>query len=311
MRYLVTGAGGFAGRHLVRHLMEAGHQVTGLVRQAGSLGEAPAAEVVADLNKRPETARAVAAAKPEGIFHLAAGEVSVGRSWEDPAQTLTDNLATTVNLFEAARQLEPPPRVLFVSSADVLGSVPETDQPIAESRAADPVSPYGLSKFLGEQAAAYYTEHLNVPILVVRAFNHTGSGQNPRFVLPSFAKQIADLEPKGGQLKTGNLDVRRDFSDVRDIVRAYATLMADGKAGQTYHAGAGQAWSIRELLGLLAGMSTATIEIVTDPRRLRPDEPKLLVADTAKLRALGWQPEIPIAQTLTDILAEARNKEKT
>lgn len=300
-KYVVTGAGGFAGKYLVRDLESAGHTVVAATKDD------------VDLLDRAATAKFVAQAAPDGIFHLAAPQTSVGKSWAEPEVTIDENLETTLSVLAAAGALDPKPRVLFVSSSEVLGE--NGPDPLGEDVAPNPLSPYALSKLFGEESCRFYFRHFDVPTLVVRAFNHIGPGQRPDFAFPSFARQIAEIEksaadPKdaAGDIKVGNLDANRDFSDVRDIVRAYALVMEKGVPGETYHAGSGRPRTVRSILDALLEQSPATINVVVDPERVRPNDIEVSQSDSAKLRGLGWQPEIEFRQTVEDILNEARKE---
>lgn len=305
MKLLVTGASGFVGTHLVRHLADAGHQVTGLVRRAGSVTDERAEEVVADLLDDTAVADAIERTNPEGIFHLGAPETSVGASWKHPEETRDQNLRSVLSVLEGAKRLGAPPKILLVSSSEVPGAVEK--QPMAEDVPANPANPYAESKHAAEQAALRFRE---LPIVVVRPFNHIGPGQSDSFAIPNWARQIAGIEVAGesGMVKVGNLDTKRDFTDVRDMVTAYELLMSDGAAGEIYHAGSGKSHSLREILDWLIELSTATIEVVLDSERQRPNDIPEQRSDSTKLRQLGWEPRIELKQTLRDILDEAREK---
>lgn len=296
MKYLVTGASGFAGPYLVKALEPGGHEVIPMTRRD------------ADLLDRAATAKFIATAKPDGIFHLAAPHTSVGQSWTEPEAAIDENLESTLSVLAAAKVLDPKPRVLFVSSAEVLGEA-GADQ-LTEDCTPNPLSPYALSKLFGEASCHFYFEQFAVPTLIVRAFNHIGPGQRPDFVFADFARQIAKIEQSGkpGKLKVGNLEANRDFSDVRDMVRAYVTVMTKGEPGEIYHAGTGEARTVRAVLDALLERSPATISVVVDPDRVRPNDIVVSRSDSAKLRKLGWQPEIEFRQTLEDILNEARKE---
>ncbi len=307
MRYLVTGASGFAGRVLTRQLVQAGHQVTGMVRRGGTLEIPGAEEAIADLRHEATVRAVIKKVAPEGIFHLAAPETSVGHSWQEPENAIEANHRTTVSLLGAARSLTTRPKILFVSSAEVLGSVSEAELPQGEDLPPHPENPYALSKTLDESVCRFYDEHFDVPVSIVRSFTYIGPGQRPQFVVARFASEIAKLERTGGgTLQVGNLTARRDFSDVRDMAAAYVAVMEKGQRGETYHAGSGTDCSISELLEHLRGLSTATIEAVVDPALHRPTDIPVMRCDNRKLRNLGWQPTIKIIQTLQEALDEAR-----
>lgn len=293
MKYLVTGAGGFAAPYLIKELEASGHEVIGWRRKD------------VDLLDRAATVRAVGKLKPDGIFHLAAPHTSVGTSWQNPERTIDENLETTLSVLAAANQLDSKPRVVFSSSSEVLGD--QGEDPLGEELAPQPLSPYALSKQFGEASCRFYYEQFELPVLIVRAFNHIGPGQREDFVFANFARQIAAIEQTGkGEIKVGNLEADRDFSDVRDIVRAYLIVMEKGVPGETYHAGSGVSRTVRSVLDALLAKSPATIEVVVDESRVRPNDIVVSKSDSGKLKKLGWQPEIEFDQTVTDILEEAR-----
>jgi GDP-4-dehydro-6-deoxy-D-mannose reductase len=294
MRALVTGAAGFVGGHLVAHLQDQGDDVVAVDRSDGP-----------DLLDRPALEAFVAQVAPEVIYHLA-GWSDVGGSWLDPVATFETNANGTLNLLLACR--DAPIRVLSISSADVYGRVALSELPIAEDAPLRPVTPYAVSKvaadFLGVQA------HLGfgVDVIRVRAFNHLGPGQTNRFVAPALAERIALNEFDGTEVvPVGNLSPRRDFTDVRDVVRAYRLLTTHGEAGEAYNVCSGTDLAISELADLLVGLARHPMRLEEDPARQRPVEIPVLRGDPTKLhKATGWQPEIPISQTLADLLAEWR-----
>ena len=294
MRYLVTGARGFAGKHLVSHLKELGHEVISWGRED------------CDLLDDVKTKEKIVSLNPEGIFHLAAPQTSVANSWNFPTKTLQENFRSTFSVLEAARALNPKPRVLFTSSAEVIGNA--GSGPISEGVDPEPLNFYGLSKLLGEQVCQFYSRVYGVPTVIARSFNHIGPGQRADFVFPNFSQQIAKIEATGksGEIGVGNLEAKRDFTDVRDMVEAYAILMERGISGGIYHVGSVKSFSIRWILNLLVELSTANAEIKIDPQRIRPNDIPEQRCNPSKLRSLGWEPKITLTQTLADILNEAR-----
>jgi GDP-4-dehydro-6-deoxy-D-mannose reductase len=309
LRSLITGVGGFAGSHLADHLLALpdadsevwGCDLTGLRRPYHPNG---LRVLAADL-RDPAAARAlIDRVRPDRIYHLA-GQAFVGSSWDDPWATLETNLRSQVNLFEAILASRLAPRILIVGSADEYGRVSAAELPIRETCPLRPDSPYAVSKagqdLLGLQ---YYLSH-DLPVVRVRPFNHIGPRQNKNFVAPAFATQIAAIEA-GVQppvLRAGNLDSRRDFTDVRDVVRAYALALEQGEPGEVYNIGSGRARSIRDLLDALRRLSGAAIEVEFDPARLRPSDVPELVCDASRFRArTGWEPRIPFEQSLRDLL---------
>lgn len=314
MRALITGITGFAGSHLAQHLLgQADTQVVGLASPRSDGAPLPPwAERVellrANLTDPAAVVRALEAAHPDAIYHLAA-QASVPRAWSDPAATLTNNIAAQANLLQALVTLKLDPYILIVGSADEYGRVTPKDLPVHEDAPLRPVNPYAVSKvaqdYLGLQ---YYLSH-GLHIVRVRPFNHIGPGQRTGFVAPDFAQQIARIE--AGQqepvLRVGNLAAQRDFTDVRDIVRGYALALAKGQAGQVYNLGSSQAHAIQEILDRLLSQSSTPIRVEPDPARMRPSDVPLIVSDCRRIRRdTGWEPRIPLQTSLQDVLAEWR-----
>jgi GDP-4-dehydro-6-deoxy-D-mannose reductase len=296
MRAFVTGGHGFVGPWLVRHLEDQGDVVV-----------APGLDV--DVTDGEALAEALAAARPDAVYHLAA-LASVAESWQHPARTFEVNATGTLHLLEAARLLETRPRVLLVCSAEVYGTVGPEDLPIDEETPLRPVTPYAASKvaaeFLGLQA---YLGH-NLPVIRVRAFNHVGPAQSGTFVVSDLARRIAEAERNGARtLRVGNLAPRRDFTDVRDVVRAYRLLVERGTAGEVYNVCSGQAIAIEDLASRLLALAGVDLAIETDPELVRPVDVPVLLGDPTRIRdAVGWQPVIPLDDTLRDVLADWRER---
>lgn len=308
IRSLITGINGFAGTHLATHLQTRGEEVVGLVRERGR-GPADVVLVEADLRDGAAVERAVRQAAPSRIYHLAA-LTEVRASFEAAVETFAVNAAGTLNLLEAARHHAPSARVLVVSSSEVYGRGPHPG-PIHESRPLEPESPYAASKAAADLLAYQYWRGWGLEVIRARPFHHTGPGQRPEFVWSSFAMQIAQAEAGLGPpvLRVGNLDVARDFTDVRDVARAYALLMERGAPGEVYNVCSGQASRLRDQLDVLLAQARCPVRVEVDPARLRPDDPPLIVGDPRKLQqATGWAPAIPIRQTLGDLLEWWRSR---
>lgn len=309
MRVLVTGAAGFVGSWLVRALAAEGHAVVGASQDglapahSGAEGPDPVeAWLPLELTNDGSVREAVSRARPEAVVHLAA-QSSVGASFANPLGTWDVNATGTLRLAQA---LAPGTRLLLVASAEAYGPVPEAEQPIAESRPLRPANPYAASKAAAEMAVLQAgAGERGIRPVVVRAFNHTGPGQEARFALPSFARQLAAIRLGRAEpvLRVGNLSARRDLLDVRDVVRAYATLLARGEPGGVYNVCAGRAVSIRQAVDALVEISGTRARIEVDPERVRPVDLPLLLGDASRLRALGWAPSIPLRRTLAELLA--------
>jgi GDP-4-dehydro-6-deoxy-D-mannose reductase len=295
VRVLITGASGFAGSHLARLCADAGDTVTGVSRSGG------AGSASLDLLDAPAVSELVASVRPEVVYHLAALS-SVGRSWEAPAQTLGSNVGGAVNLLEAVRSGAPDARVVWASSCEVYG-VPE-HLPIRESAPMAPASPYAVSKAAGEQLVRVYSAAYGLRVVVARPFNHTGPGQRDIFIVSSLARQAAEARLAGAsalRLVTGNPDTRRDFTDVRDVVRAYRLLADSASAtGEAFNVSTGRSISAAGQVALIGELLDGIeVEHVVDPARVRAHEVMDLTGSPEQIReAVGWEPEIPYRETL-------------
>ena len=296
MRALVTGGRGFVGRWLGEHLAAEGDDV---VATGEEVDVTDAAAVRASIEE----------IRPDAIYHLA-GWASVGSSWGDPAAAFLVNANGAVHVLDAARRLDPAPRVLIVSSAEVYGKVQPAQLPLTEDTAVSPASPYAASKVAAEVAARQAFLGYGLPVCVVRPFNHIGPGQAPGFVVSDLAKRIVEAERTGATvLEMGNASPRRDLTDVRDVVRAYRLLTLLGGAGETYNVCSGEDVLIGDLARRLIELSGVDLELRPQSVELRPVDVPVLRGDASRLRsATGWAPEIPLDQTLRDVLAHWREQ---
>ena len=315
MYALVTGSAGFVGQHLITYLLqETDLEIIGSVYYKLPL-PADAHRVHyehADLQDEEAVARIIDRWRPAYTFHLA-GQSFVPYSWKNPWLTFDQNVHIQLNLFQAMIKNELDGRILVVGSGDEYGAIEPDDLPIDEETPLRPVSPYAVSKIAQEMLGWQYHHSHGIQAVRVRPFNHIGPGQREMFVASSFAKQIAEIEAglRPPVLRHGNLDARRDFTDVRDVVRAYWLLINQGQPGDVYNVGSGRAISIQQLLDTLLGMSTTPIRTEIDPERMRPSDIPVIVCDPSKLhRRTGWRADIPLEQTLADILNEWREKVK-
>ena len=313
MRLLVTGAGGFVGGHLVELVRREAPDtsVHGVVLPHGSLGwsSSQGARIhEADLDDPAAAAAVIEEVRPEGIVHLA-GQSSVHQSWLDPGGTLRTNVLGIVHLLDAARSAALRPAVLVVGSAEEYGPVADAELPIREDAPLRPASPYAVSKVAQGVLALLYGPSGGMRIVLTRTFHHTGPGRGEAFAESSFARQIAEIEHglRPPVIEVGNLDALRDFTDVRDVVRAYLLLLEKGEPGRAYNVCSGRGRHIREILDLLLAGSSAKVEVRVDQERLRPSDVPAQVGDPSRLRAAtGWEPRIPLEQTLIDLLSDWR-----
>jgi len=305
MRALITGIGGFVGRHLLQHLQSQGDEVCGIGRPIDCVGLPDSVRIfLADLSEREAINKVINDTRPDAVYHLAA-QSSTGDSLVDPWATIGNNLLGQLNLLEALRTQTNSPRVLVVGSSDEYGHVKPEDVPTNEDVPLRPTTPYAVSK-VGQDVMGYqYFAQHKLGVVRVRPFNHTGPGQDARFVIPSFAKQLAELEvgEREPVLRVGNLDVQRDFCDARDMVRAYRLALLAGAPGDVYNLGRGQSVRIADVVDELTGLCRLPVRVTVDHALLRPAEVPRQEADTRKFTALtGWQPFIPWHTTLLDTL---------
>lgn len=262
-----------------------------------------------DLARRTSVEALVRRVRPARVFHLAARS-SVADSWKDPGRTLANNVVGEANLLAALVRLDPMPQVLVVGSADEYGE-PRTSRALDEDTPLRPLTPYGVSKVAQDLLGLQYHLSHGLPVVRVRPFNHIGPGQSPNFAVASFARQIAEIESgrRPARLRVGNLEVRRDFTDVRDVVRAYRLALAEGRPGEVYNVGSGRAVALHDVVERLLRMSRTPITVQVDPRRVRAVEAKAAVCDARRIRRrTGWHPLIPLDQTLADTLEDWRQR---
>jgi GDP-4-dehydro-6-deoxy-D-mannose reductase len=317
MKALITGITGFAGSHLAEYLLANGHEVSGTRRVRSPMDNVSAIAdkltlIDCELSDASATHDAVKAAKPDLIFHLAA-QSFVRASWVYPGFTLFNNIGAQLNIFEAVRELKLDARILVACSSEEYGRAEEKDLPLTEDSPLRPLSPYGVSKVGQDMLAYQYHASYGMAIIRTRAFNHTGPRRGEAFATSTFAKQIAEIElgKREPVVHVGNLAAQRDFTDVRDVVRAYFLACTEGEPGEVYNICSGKAVSIGEILDTLLELTQREVKVKEDPARLRPSDVQVLRGDASKLtQATGWRPQIELRQTLADLLEYWREKLK-
>ncbi|HYA70498.1 MAG TPA: GDP-mannose 4,6-dehydratase [Thermoplasmata archaeon] len=305
MRVLVTGASGFIGRSLVRSATERGHEVVGTFLSpeeldAESRGLSNIRWERVDLRDRPSVDRLVDSARADAVFHLGA-QAYAAKAWESPAETFDTNVLGTIYLYEALRRNRPREGVFLASSAAAYGMVDQ--QPTTEDTLLRPVNPYGVSKACQDMLSLQYALNFDLRIVRGRLFITTGPGKTGD-ALNDFALRVANLERHGGpgKLRVGNLDVRRDISDVRDVVRAIWTVFERGEPKQPVNIGAGQSFSIQGIAETLVRLSRVPLTLESDPALLRPTDEREIRSDISRLRGLGYAPLVPLERTIEDSL---------
>jgi GDP-4-dehydro-6-deoxy-D-mannose reductase len=314
MKILVTGVAGFAGVHLARYLVGRGNALAGIClpgmgRQTALPSEVKTYE--ADIIDPEAVATVLNDWKPEAIFHLAAFS-NPESSGSAAKQALEVNIIGGHNLLQAALETGLRPRVLLVGSCQQYGAVADSEQPIREDQPQRPLTPYGVSKTAQEHVGLRFFLAEELPVFLVRPFNHTGPGQEASYVCSSFARQVVEIESGRREplIRVGNLSARRDFSDVRDVVPAYFQILERGKPGDPYNLCRGQAFSIQEILDTLLELTDAKVSVEVDEARYHAVDVPLLLGDNTKLRReLGWEPHYSLRETLADLLDDWRARD--
>ncbi len=316
MRVFITGVSGFAGRHLAEYCVtQKKAEVHGLQRKSSQRAAASRLPrkiklwegELLDFARLKQILKKV---KPDRIFHLAA-QTSVPSSWANPSEAFRTNVLGTYYLLEAVRELKLSPRIHIASSSEEYGRLTSKEIPVSEKARLRPVSPYGISKVGQDVIGRFYYEAFGLPVVVTRSFSHTGPGQSDKFVAGSFARQIAEIEATHGKrvIYTGNLDNIRDFTDVRDIVRAYWLALEKGKPGKVYNIASSRGIPVKFIAETLVGLARAPIVLKKDKARLRKSDVPRIVGDASKFcRDTGWVPEITAERMLLDLLNDWREK---
>lgn len=294
MRALVTGANGFVGRHLCGHLRTSGDEVLGVDREC-------------DVTNVASVERAFNDFQPDSIYHLAALS-HIGESWKNPAEYVRVNVLGTRNVFEVARRVVPNASIVFISTADVYGIVTESELPLRETHRTVPVNPYSQSKLEAELLVKNIVRESDQRVLIVRPFNHVGPGQSPKFVVPALVSRLLDARESGAaSIPVGDLSTRRDFCDVRDVVRSYRLLMRYGKSGEAYNVASGFATALSDIASDLVALIAPDVVLAPDAELFRPSEVPVTRGSFEKIHdATGWEPTIPLATSLSDVVTDMR-----
>ena len=299
-RVLIFGAGGFVGSYLCKEFLNNGYKVSGTDKGEGSALPSEVDFYKTDLMQANEVEKLIGQIQPDIIVNLAAIS-SVGASWNMPQTTMAINVIGALNIMEAARKSEQKPRILFVGSSE---EYVISENPLDENTQLNANNPYGISKVTQEQFAKLYREQYGLKIYCVRPFNHTGIGQRDSFVLPSFCKQVAEIDKSGkdGKIQVGNLKVKRDFSHVKDVVRAYRMIVESDNCNQIYNVGSGNAYSLEDMLTYIIGLSNQHIEIEVDQNRIRPTDQPVICCDRSLIgKELGWKPQYDVYDALKEM----------
>lgn len=311
MKVLITGITGFAGSYLAEYILQEkpSVEVYGIIRWRSRMDNIIHIQdklklCEADLRDASSVMEILRQIQPDYIFHLAA-QSFVPTSWKAPSETITTNIIGQLNIFEAVRHLKINPRIQLACSSEEYGLVHPNELPIKETNPFRPLSPYAVSK-VGQDLLGYqYFKSYGMKIIRTRGFNHTGPRRGEVFVTSNFAKQIAEIEINKREpvIHVGNLEAKRDFTDVRDMVKGYWLAVEKGEPGEVYNIASGKAYAIEEMLKMLLELTKIKVEIKVHPDRLRPSDVLVLLGDNSKfVQATNWHPSIPIKQTLKDLL---------
>ncbi len=314
MKTLITGISGFVGYHLTKELISSGHKVYGIdMIELPDIYDCLYKDIIftkSDILDENKIRQIILEYKPDWIFHLAAIS-SVLKSWKDKKNTLSTNILGTYNILESCTLLKNKPHILLIGSAEEYGKI-KLKKPINENTPLNGFTPYAISKITQEYLGNHYIITYHLPIYRTRSFNHTGPGQNESFVCSSFCKQVAEIEllNKEPIIYVGNLSSIRDFSDVRDVVKAYILIIEKGKPSEIYNVCSMKSYSIKEILNIILSFSTKKIKVVVDKNRYRKVEIPFLKGSNIKLKKLKWKPQYTLEQTLLDTLNYWREKYK-
>lgn len=309
MKALITGISGFVGSHMAEFLLKEGVEVVGTIRQRSRMNHIESIRshirlIECELRDPLSVEQLMDTERPDYVFHLAA-QSFVPTSWNSPIDTIHNNVVGQIHLFESIRRFHLPTKVQIACSSEEYGEVHADEVPITENNPIRPLSPYAVSKVAQDYLGYQYYRSYGIPVVRTRTFNHTGPRRGENFVTSNFAKQIAEIELglRPPVIHVGNLQAKRDFTDVRDVVRAYWLALTKGTPGECYNIASGSCVTIEEMLNLLLSMSAVQVKVEQDPARMRPSDVEILLGDASKFAGdTGWKPEIPFEQTMRDLL---------
>jgi len=306
-KYLITGVGGFVGRYFWEYLLEHEPEFTvlGLDMMPEAPWEHPAFSYLPiDLTSSGAVNAVVGMFQPDYIVHLASIS-SVGQSWKAPADCFTNNTSIFLNLAEAVRAKCPEARMLSIGSSEEYGNYPPESMPLREGYELKPCNPYAVARVAQEMLSKLYADSYGLNIMMTRSFNHIGPRQRDVFVIPSFVKQLVEIKKNGGKgtMRVGNLDIVRDFLDVRDVVNAYWRILTKGKPGEVYNVCSGKGVKLRDIITATAELLSIEPTIEVDPTLVRPADNAVIIGDSSRIReSLGWEPKFIFEQTLNDMI---------
>lgn len=306
MKYFITGVGGFVGRYLVEYLQKREPDAVIIGADITPTCNLPVQYYQLDLNNREKTAEILTATAPDYVVHLASIS-SVGQSWQNPSACFTNNTSIMLNLLDIIAQNKMSARVLAIGSSEEYGA---GKMPLHEDMPLNPQNPYAVAKVSQELLCKLYAQSMGVDVVMTRSFNHIGPRQSERFVVPTFMRQLLDIyQNKTDKMSVGNIDVARDFLDVRDVVAAYYAILHQGAKGEVYNVCSGKSYTLRKIIGIAENILHIKAKIEIEQSRLRPNDVMLIVGDNSKLcRELQWRPQYDIEQTINDIIEHMKEK---
>lgn len=312
MTYLITGASGFVGNYLIEEILlqYPNAKIIGLQRNKTSVSKESVSYYEVELTDFKDVYSIIEQNSPDVIIHLAS-DSSVGYSWENPIHSFNNNVNIFLNILEAVRKIKIDCKILSIGSSEEYGEVQIKDIPILEKTLLNPISPYAVARVSQELLSKVYVSGYGLNIIMTRSFNHTGPQQDARFVIPSFAKQIIErkLNNSTNNIETGDLNIIRDFVDVRDVVKAYLLLVEKGENGEVYNICSGIGNDLQSIFKMLCTAANISINTTTNEKYIRPNDNPIIIGNNSKIfNKVGWKPQISLEQSINDIINYWENK---